>query len=63
MLLSSRAAAIAGPLIWGITVDGLESSFGTAIAYRAAVMTVALMFVIAAFILRGVPDLSRTAGA
>ena len=59
MLLSSRAAAIAGPLIWGLTVDGLvESGFGTAIAYRAAVMTVALMFVIAAFILRGVPDRS-----
>jgi MFS-type transporter involved in bile tolerance (Atg22 family) len=61
MLLSSRAAAIAGPLIWGITVDGLEGSFGTAIAYRAAVMTVALMFVIAALILRGVPDRSRAA--
>lgn len=56
MLLSSRAAAVVGPLIWGITVDGLESSFGTAIAYRAAVMTVAVMFVIAAAILRGVPD-------
>ena len=42
MLLSSRAAAIAGPLIWGITVDGLESTLGTAIAYRAAVMTVAV---------------------
>ena len=35
--------------------------FGTAIAYRAAVMTVALMFVIAAFILRGVPDRSTRA--
>jgi UMF1 family MFS transporter len=58
MLLSSRAAAIVGPLIWGLTVDGLESSFGTAIAYRAAVMTVAIMFVIAALILRGVPDRS-----
>jgi UMF1 family MFS transporter len=58
MLLSSRAAAIAGPLIWGITVDGLESRLGTAIAYRAAVMTVVAMFVIAAFILRGVPDRS-----
>jgi MFS transporter, UMF1 family len=58
MLLSSRAAAIVGPLIWGLTVDGLESSLGTAIAYRAAVMTVALMFVIAALILRGVPDRS-----
>lgn len=56
MLLSSRAAAIAGPLVWGITVDGLEGTFGTAIAYRAAVMTVAAMFVIAALILRGVPD-------
>jgi UMF1 family MFS transporter len=56
MLLSSRAAAIAGPLIWGITVDSLESGFGTAIAYRAAVMTVAAMFVISAIILRGVPD-------
>ncbi|MEO7087122.1 MAG: MFS transporter [Gemmatimonadaceae bacterium] len=56
MLLSSRAAAIAGPLIWGITVDGLEGTFGTAIAYRAAVMTVALMFVVAAVILRGVPE-------
>ena len=59
MLLSSRAAAIAGPLIWGITVDSLESSFGTAIAYRAAVMTVALMFLIAAFLLRGVPEARR----
>jgi MFS-type transporter involved in bile tolerance (Atg22 family) len=59
MLLSSRAAAIAGPLIWGVTVDGLEGRFGTAIAYRAAVMTVALMFVIAALIFRGVPDRSR----
>lgn len=58
MLLSSRAAAVIGPLIWGLTVDGLESSFGTAIAYRAAVVTVALMFVIAALILRGVPDRS-----
>jgi UMF1 family MFS transporter len=59
MLLSSRAAAIAGPLVWGITVDGLESRFGTAFAYRAAVMTVAAMFVIAVFILRRVPDRSR----
>jgi MFS transporter, UMF1 family len=59
MLLSSRAAAVAGPLIWGLTVDGLEPRMGTAVAYRAAVMTVAAMFVIAAFILRGVPDRSR----
>ena len=56
MLLSSRAAAIAGPLIWGITVDSLEPAFGTAIAYRAAVMTVAAMFVVSAIILRDVPE-------
>lgn len=59
MLLSSRAAAIVGPLIWGLTVDGLEPRLGTAIAYRAAVVTIALMFVLSAIILRGVPD--RTA--
>jgi len=59
MLLSSRAAAIAGPLIWGITVDSLEPRLGTGIAYRAAVATVALMFLVAALILRGVPDEPR----
>ena len=59
MLLSSRAAAIAGPLIWGFTVDGLEPRLGTAIAYRAAVVTIALMFVISALILRGVPDRTK----
>jgi UMF1 family MFS transporter len=59
LLLSSRAAAIVGPFIWAFTVDGLESSLGTAFAYRAAVMVVAGMFVIAALILRGVPDRSR----
>lgn len=58
MLLSSRAAAILGPLIWGLTVDGLEPSLGTGLAYRAAVLTVALMFIISALILRGVPDRS-----
>lgn len=56
LMLSSRAAAIFGPLVWGITVDSLESTLGTAIAYRVAVMTVAAMFIAAALILRGVPD-------
>src|SRR5688572_5913524 len=37
LLLSARAAAILGPLIWGVTVDGLESRLGTAVAYRVAV--------------------------
>ena len=56
LLLSSRAAAFLGPLIWGYTVDGLQPSFGKGIAYRAAVGTVAVFFAIAVFMLRGVPD-------
>jgi UMF1 family MFS transporter len=56
LLLSARAAAIAGPLIWSLTVDGLESRLGTAIAYRAAVLTVAAMFAIAWVVLQRVPD-------
>jgi UMF1 family MFS transporter len=56
MVLSSRAAAIAGPLIWGLTVDGLEPSMGTGIAYRAAVLTVTISMVLALIILLKVPD-------
>jgi UMF1 family MFS transporter len=56
MLLSARVAAIAGPFIWSFTVQGLEPSVGTGVAYRAAVMTVGLMFLISLVILRGVPD-------
>lgn len=56
MLLSSRAAAVAGPLLWAITVDGLEGRFGTGVAYRAAVGVVALMFAGSIVLLRGVPD-------
>ena len=56
MLLSARVAAIVGPLLWGLTTTGLESSLGTGIAYRIAVLVVALMFVVAILILRGVPD-------
>lgn len=56
MLLSARVAAIIGPFVWSITVWGIEPSFGTAVAYRAAVLTVVAMFLIALWILRGVPD-------
>lgn len=56
MVLSARAAAIFGPLVWGIAVDGLTPSFGKGFAYRAAVGTVAVAMVIAFIILRGVPD-------
>ncbi len=56
LLLSARVAAIVGPFVWSITVWGIEPSFGTAFAYRAAVLTVVAMFLIALGILRGVPD-------
>jgi len=56
MLLSSRAAAIVGPLLWGVTVNTLESSIGTKLAYRAAVVVVALMFAGSCWLLRKVPD-------
>ncbi|MEP6990893.1 MAG: MFS transporter [bacterium] len=56
MLLSSRAAAVAGPLVWGVTVDALEPTLGTGIAYRAAVLTVAAMFGAAWCVMRLVPE-------
>jgi MFS transporter, UMF1 family len=65
MLLSARVAAIAGPFIWGFTVEGLQPRLGTPTAYRAAVLTVGVMFLISLVILRGVPDKreGRTAAA
>jgi UMF1 family MFS transporter len=56
MVLSSRAAAIVGPLIWGITVDNLQQPFGVGLAYRAAVLTVALAMAISLVLLWKVPD-------
>ncbi|MDQ6925539.1 MAG: MFS transporter, partial [Candidatus Eremiobacteraeota bacterium] len=47
MVLSSRAAAVLGPFIWAFTVDGLTGSLGEGTAYRVAVGTVSLGFVIA----------------
>ncbi|MEO6527118.1 MAG: MFS transporter [Gemmatimonadaceae bacterium] len=59
MLLSSRAAAIAGPFIWSFTVDGLEPGLGSGVAYRAAVLTVAAMFLLALVALWRVPEPAR----
>lgn len=56
MVLSARAAAIVGPLIWALAVDGLTPGFGKGIAYRAGVATVAVAMCIALLIMRGVPD-------
>jgi UMF1 family MFS transporter len=56
MVLSARAAAIVGPLVWALAVDGLMPRFGTGIAYRAGVATVAVAMCIALLIMRGVPE-------
>jgi len=56
MVLSSRAAAVVGPFIWALAVDGLTSSMGVGFAYRSGVATVALGMVLALLMLRGVPD-------
>jgi UMF1 family MFS transporter len=61
MLLSSRAAAVAGPLVWGFTVDGLEPGHGSGLAYRAAVLTVVLMFAASLLLMRQVPDVTSRA--
>jgi hypothetical protein len=47
---------VAGPFIWSLTVDVLEPRQGTALAYRAAVVTVAIMFAASLVLMRRVPD-------
>ena len=59
MVLSARAAAIAGPLIWGLVVDSLRDPLGAPLAYRFAVGTVILAMIAALLVLRGVPDRSK----
>jgi len=56
MVLSSRAAAVVGPFIWALAVDGLTSSMGIGFAYRAGVATVAFGMALALLLLRKVPD-------
>lgn len=56
MVLSARAAAIVGPVLWALAVDLLEPRFGTRLAYGVAVASVGLGFVGALVLLHGVPD-------
>jgi UMF1 family MFS transporter len=56
MVLSSRAAAVVGPFVWALAVDGLRPSMGTGFAYRAGVVTVAIGMTLALWMLRKVPD-------
>src|SRR2546423_9401107 len=56
MVLSSRAAAVVGPFVWALAVDGLKPSLGTCIAYRVGVLTVAVGMALALWMLLGGPD-------
>jgi UMF1 family MFS transporter len=56
MVLSSRAAAVVGPFVWALAVDGLTPVLGAGVAYRAGVLTVALGMALALWTLRSVPD-------
>lgn len=56
MVLSSRAAAVVGPFVWALAVDGLTPSMGTGFAYRAGVVTVAIGMALAFWTLQRVPD-------
>ena len=54
--LSARAAAIVGPLVWAFVVDFAFRPFGSHVAYRAAVASLALFMAAALWLLRGVPS-------
>ncbi len=56
LVLSARAAAIAGPLVWALVADHLFRPFGEGVGYRAAVASLALFMIGAILLLRGVPD-------
>ena len=56
LLLSARAAAVVGPIIWAVLVDSLQGQLGAVVANRSAVAVVGLMFAIAWWLLRRVPD-------
>ena len=62
MVLSSRAAAIVGPLVWAGAVDGLMPFVGERVAYQAGLTTLTLAMVFAWWLLRSVPDTRKLAG-
>jgi UMF1 family MFS transporter len=56
LVLSARAAAIAGPLLWAFVADHVFAGFGSGVGYRAAVASLILFMLGAIVLLRGVPD-------
>ena len=55
LVLSARAAAIVGPLVWAFVADYLFRPFGESVGYRAAVASLILFMAGALALLRGVP--------
>ena len=58
LVLSARAAAIVGPLVWAFVADSLFRPFGESVGYRAAVASLILFMAGALALLRGVPAAS-----
>lgn len=56
LVLSARAAAIAGPLVWAFVADHVFAGFGEEVGYRAAVASLILFMLGAIALLRGVPE-------
>jgi UMF1 family MFS transporter len=56
LVLSARAAAIAGPLVWAFVADRVFAGYGEGVGYRAAVGSLTLFMLGAILLLRGVPD-------
>ena len=59
LVLSARAAAVVGPLIWALIVEVLLRDASPQVSYRVAIATLAVFMGVAAWLLRGVPDRHR----
>jgi UMF1 family MFS transporter len=56
LVLSARAAAIAGPLLWALIVDHLFAAYGPGVSHRVALGALAVLLLVAIALLLGVPD-------
>jgi UMF1 family MFS transporter len=59
LVLSARAAAIAGPLIWALVVDVIFHDRGPEFSYRVAMGSLTSFMAVAAWLLIKVPDLRQ----
>ncbi len=59
LVLSARAAAIVGPLIWALIVSVIFHDRGPEVSFRVAMGVLALFMLAAAWLLAGVPDRHR----